>query len=136
MQFIRPLLPLFLQLHLPSKLALAIFSHAGHGLNNLSWSPLQMGSSTFTRFQNFIESKICIIARYGQPRSGPDRYRPGPTDLRPSRIEPILLVRSGPSVSPGPIGSVHLNCLDRSVRSKCKLEPKTDRSGPICKSYI
>src|SRR5436309_13256093 len=74
--------------------------------------------------------------RYGQPRSGPDRYRPGLTDLRPSRIEPILLVRSGQSVSPGPIGSVHLNCLDRSVRSKCKLEPKTDRSGPICKSYI
>src|SRR5436309_4735120 len=74
------------------------------------------------------------INRYGQLRSGPDRYRPGPTDLRPSRIEPILLVRSGPSVSPGPIGSVHLNCLDRSVRSKCKLRPKTDRSGPICKS--
>src|SRR5947208_16859939 len=85
---------------------------------------------------SFNGSKTSFESRYGQPRSGPDRYRPGPTDLRPSRIELILLVRSGPSVSPGPIGSVHLNCLDRSVRSKYKLEPKTDRSGPICKSYI
>ena len=34
----------------------------------------------------------------------------------------------------GPVRSIcvsrtHLNCLDRSVRSKCKLRPKTDRSG-------
>src|SRR5438552_14154302 len=99
------------------------------------------------RFQsNFLEGRSVWIfvednqtlspTRDGQPRSGPDRDRPRPTDLRPSRIEPILSVRSGPSVSPGPIGSVHLNCLDRSVRSKCKLRPKTDRSGPIYKSYI
>ena len=101
-------------------------------------------SSTGTYLQKLFQIHTTIMQsqrrrrsiRDGQPRSGPDRDRPRPTDLRPSRIEPILLVRSSPSVSPGPIGSVHLNCLDRSVRSKCKLRLKTDRSGPIYKSYI
>src|SRR5947199_10361467 len=59
--------------------------------------------------------------RYGQPRSGPDRYRPGPTNLRPSRIEPILLVQYSPSVSARPIVSVNLICLHQSVRSDCMI---------------
>src|SRR5213596_1132810 len=81
MHYIRPLLPLFLQLHLPSKLASAIFSHAGHGLNNLSWSPLQMGSSTFTRFQNFIESKSCVMATLQKPQKGRTKMHAAFKDL-------------------------------------------------------
>src|SRR5437667_7017530 len=69
-------------------------------------------------FRNDGRSWGRIMVRYGQPRSGPDRDRPRPTDFGPSRVEPILSVRLGPGVFPGPIGPVHLDLWDRPVRSK------------------
>ena len=62
-----------------------------------------------------------ILLRYGQPRSGPDRDRPRPTDFGPSRVEPIKSVRLGPGVFPGPIGPVHLDLWDRLDRSFCSM---------------
>jgi len=70
-----------------------------------------------------------VQARYGQPRSGPDRDRPRPTDFGPSRVEPIKSVRLGPGVFPGPIGPVHLDLWDRLVRSKSKF-PSVRPIGP------
>ena len=72
-------------------------------LSNINLQQLPLSNSTH---EATAMSESDTIGRDGQPRSGPDRDRPRPTDLRPSRTEPIPLVRSGPSVSPGPIGSV------------------------------
>ena len=74
-------------------------------------------------------TRIWSMTRDGQPRSGPDRDRPRPTDFGPNRTGPIRSVRLGPTVPDGPIGPVHLDLWDRSVRSKSKF-PSVQPTGP------
>jgi hypothetical protein len=45
------------------------------------------------------------------------------------RVEPMLSVRLGPSISPRPIGSVHLDIWDRSIWSRFKF-PSVRPIGP------